>query len=57
MNTNLTATAGKQILAIAYVPVQKADFANLYALSDALSAGTVFPELNLPYTGEGGFKA
>ena len=43
-----------QILAIAYVPMQNADFGALYAPDDALCAGTVFPALDLPFSGKGG---
>ena len=38
---------GPMALAIAYVPSQK--FQNLYSPSDALGAGTLFAELNMPY--------
>ena len=50
------ASDGGQILAIAYVPVQNADFGSLYAPEDALCAGTVFPSLDLPFLGMGGEK-
>ncbi|MCU6762799.1 CotJB protein [uncultured Roseburia sp.] len=38
-----------QSLGIAYVPVQKADFTNIYSEKEALHSGTIFPELNLPF--------
>ena len=43
---------GVQILAIASVPVQMADFNNLFSFEEGFKAGTVFPELYLPYLGE-----
>ena len=36
-------------LAMAYVPMQH--FKNVYELDEALSYGTIFPELNKPFTG------
>ncbi|MCI9417512.1 MAG: spore coat associated protein CotJA [Eubacterium sp.] len=36
-------------LAMAYVPVQR--FQNVYELDAALQHGTIFPELNKPFTG------
>ena len=47
---------GTQTLAISSVPMQDADFGALYALDDALCAGTVFPALDLPFLGAGGTK-
>lgn len=38
---------GGMTLAMAYVPSQS--FKNLYSPSDALYAGTLFAELNMPY--------
>ncbi len=39
-------------LAMAYVPWQR--WKNVYDLNKALEIGTIFPELNLPYTGRRG---
>ena len=36
-------------LAMAYVPMQH--FKNVYDLNEALSCGTIFPELNKPFMG------
>lgn len=36
-------------LAMAYVPMQH--FKNVYELEEALSFGTIFPELNKPFMG------
>ena len=36
-------------LAIASVPFQNASWENIYSLDDALSRGTLFPELDLPF--------
>lgn len=36
-------------LAMAYFPEQKFD--SIYDLSDAMKSGTIFKELNLPFTG------
>lgn len=36
-------------IAIASVPLQHTDFKNLYGGCDALSNGTIFPELNKPF--------
>ena len=41
-------------LAMAYVPMQK--WKNVYANDVALNRGTLFPELDLPFTGRGGMK-
>lgn len=52
---SMPATAGAQpienaVLAMAYVPMQ--DFGALYDEGDALSAGTLFPELDKPFCGK-----
>ncbi|MCD8046920.1 MAG: spore coat associated protein CotJA [Clostridiales bacterium] len=39
-------------IAMAYVPWQH--FARTYDLDQALQIGTIFPELNKPFTGRGG---
>ena len=39
-------------LAMTYMPMQ--EWRNLYAPCDALKAGTIFAELDLPFYGEGG---
>lgn len=36
-------------LGIASVPVQQADFSNVYSQEEAFRQGTIFPELNLPF--------
>jgi hypothetical protein len=41
-------------LAMAYVPMQK--WKTVYANDVALNRGTLFPELDLPFTGRGGMK-
>ena len=61
MNTNeanvrMDDEGGRQVLAIASVPMQNADFGKLFALDDALCRGTVFPALDLPFCGKGGKK-
>ena len=43
-----------QLLASAYIPFQMSDFQNLYEPDEALSKGTIFPELFLPGLGLGG---
>lgn len=43
---------GPTVLAMAYVPSQS--FKNIYSPSDALGAGTLFAELNMPYCAGGG---
>lgn len=45
-----------QLLAISYIPMQKANFSCVYSPSEALVTGTVFPELNLPFLGARGAK-
>ncbi len=45
-----------QVLAIQYVPMQDADFANTFPISDALLKGTVFSELYLPFCAERGAR-
>ena len=42
----------KYPLAMAYVPWQQ--FRNLYDLDRALQVGTIFAELDKPFTGKGG---
>ena len=42
----------KYPLAMAYVPWQQ--FRNLYDLDHALQVGTIFAELDKPFTGKGG---
>ena len=45
-------TAGcDQVYAMAYVKAQK--YGDIYSDEDALLTGTLFPALNLPYTGGG----
>lgn len=39
-------------IAMAYVPWQR--FERTYDLNQALQVGTIFPELNKPFTGKGG---
>lgn len=64
MNKDITQTEnyihpnvrGRQILAIAYVPIQNADFDKVYDDDRGFVVGTVFPELNLPFTGERGTR-
>ena len=60
MNNNMEAvceSAGeRQILAIAYVPMQNADFSAVFPISEGLVIGTIFPELYLPFSGEGRTK-
>ena len=46
----------RQILAISYVPVQNADFSAVFPISEGLVIGTIFPELYLPFSGEGRTK-
>ena len=46
----------RQILAIAYIPMQNSDFENLFSVSEALQKGTIFPELYLPFCAERGAK-
>jgi len=41
-------------LAMAYVPMQK--WKTVYTNDVALNRGTLFPELDLPFTGHGGMK-
>lgn len=41
-----------QTIAMAYVPWQQ--FRNLYDLDRALQVGTIFAELDKPFTGKGG---
>ena len=38
----------KQLLAYAYVPIQKAEDTNLYDAETGLERGTIFPPLDLP---------
>ena len=45
---------GKQVLGIWYVVVQESDFENLYPTNEALNKGTIFPDLYLPFCGDGG---
>lgn len=42
-----------QILGIASVPIQNADFGCLFSAEEGLTKGTVFPELYLPFLGGG----
>lgn len=42
-----------QILGIASVPVQNANFDCLFSAEEAFGKGTVFPELYLPFLGGG----
>lgn len=41
-------------IAMAYVPWQR--FGRTYDTEQALSVGTIFPELNKPFTGRGGVQ-
>lgn len=43
---------GRMPIAMAYVPWQR--FGRTYDLNQALQIGTIFPELNKPFTGKGG---
>lgn len=45
-----------QVLAISYVPMQWANWDNIYDDERALEYGTAFPELNLPLVSERGAK-
>lgn len=45
-----------QVLAISYVPMQWANWNNIYDDQRALEYGTAFPELNLPLVSERGAK-
>ena len=60
MNTNHEAchipNESRQVLAITSIPMQNADFACTYNVSEALVLGTVFPELYLPFLAERGAK-
>ena len=47
---------GRQVLAIAHVPMQNADFSTVFPLGEALDKGTLFPELYLPFLGAGGAR-
>lgn len=49
-------TNERQILAIAHIPIQNADFENLFSVSEALQRGTIFPELYLPFCAERGAR-
>ena len=55
MNNNMEAVCEsadeRQILAIAYVPMQNADFSAVFPISEGLVIGTIFPELYLPFSG------
>ncbi len=42
-------------LAMAYVPMQQ--FKRIYELEEALQYGTIFPELNKPFTGGKGGRS
>ncbi len=50
MNENMT-NHDRQYLAISSVPMQWADWSKVYEPDTALEAGTLFPELNLPFLG------
>jgi hypothetical protein len=50
MNENMT-NYDRQYLAISSVPMQWADWSKVYEPDTALEAGTLFPELNLPFLG------
>lgn len=41
----------RQYLAISSIPMQWADWSKVYEPDAALEAGTLFPELNLPFLG------
>ena len=47
-----TSTISRQVLAMAYVPIQK--FQCLYDPPKGLHAGTIFAELDKPFLGTGG---
>ncbi len=49
MNSNMTAIPSDPVVAMAYVPWQKLE--KVYDPEDALRCGTIFPELNKPFTG------
>ena len=60
MNYNMEAVCKsggeRQILGISYVPMQNADFSAVFPISEGLVIGTIFPELYLPFSGEGRTK-
>lgn len=60
MNYNMEAVCEsgdeRQILGISYVPMQNADFSAVFPISEGLVIGTIFPELYLPFSGEGRTK-
>lgn len=60
MNNNMEAVCEsggeRQILGISYVPMQNADFSAVFPISEGLVIGTIFPELYLPFSGEGRTK-
>ncbi len=47
---------GNRILAVAYVPIQRADFSETFPIDEALCKGTIFPELYMPFCRERGAK-
>ena len=49
--TEGAAPVADPVLAMAYVPMQ--EYGVLYDPADALTAGTLFPDLDKPFTGKG----
>ena len=41
----------RQTLAVASVPMQNADFSEVFPIGEALCKGTIFPALYLPFLG------
>lgn len=52
MNDGSYSAFERMPIAMAYVPWQR--FVRTYDLCQALQIGTIFPELNKPFTGKGG---
>ena len=54
-NTGNTCETIKPILtlAISTVPMQNANWDEVYSMEEALEYGSLFPELNLPFEGSG----
>ena len=50
-NTVETDINNKMPLAMAYIPIQR--WEKTYEINLALDRGTIFPELDFPFTGEG----
>lgn len=49
--SDINVSCSDEVLAMVYVKSQKFNHHNAYDLSDALCYGTLFPELNKPFTG------